>query len=94
MWVHVKSARQAAVEEGARGVAPRTDVVVVGDIVLGLEEHEHVRWVGWGVVCLQVAGARLMDGNVTAGQAAVGGAGQVLAAHVTTKGSSRCGAAS
>jgi hypothetical protein len=41
-----------------------------------------------------VAGAGLMDGNVTAGQAAVGGAGQVLAAHVTTKGSSRCGAAS
>ena len=77
--VHVEPARRAAAEEAARGAAPGTDVADVSrDVAAGLDEHERVRVVRLGGERLRVAGARLVDAEV----AAVGGAGQVLPAHV------------
>lgn len=85
--MHVEPARRAAVEEGTRDAASRADVAAAGDVRAGLEEHERVRRVGRGVVRLRVRGAGVVDGEVAAGAAAVGGAGkgQVLQAHVATE---------
>ena len=81
--VHVEPARRAAVEEAARGAAPGTDVAYVSrDVAAGLDEHERVRVVRLGAERLRVGGARLVDAEVAAGSAAVGGTRQVLPAHV------------
>lgn len=83
--VHVEAARRAAVEEAARGAAAGADVAREGPIAAGLGELELVWVVSRREERPRVAGAGVVDGEVAAPAAAVGGAGQVLPAHVAAE---------
>jgi len=80
--VHVEAAGRAAVEEAARGAAAGADVAREGRAAGGLAELELVWVVSRREERPGVAGAGDVDGEVAAGAAAVGGAGQVLPAQV------------
>jgi hypothetical protein len=80
--VHVELARRAAVEKASSGAAADANIAQEGHVAAGLDEHQRVLVVRRGGERLRVDGARLVDSEVAAGKAAIGGAGQILPAHV------------